>query len=142
MRQLLQRREAARDGRHTRVLPSIDGRNFSKPSEHRHEYVVKSLGRLPGLLKPHRYVYLCLRCKWTFVVNDGRRGVISAVDHDLAPLSPEEAVERLASFSAGPCPSLDILHRAPRHVHRRLAHLVLVDRREPHELQDDTHPSL
>ncbi|HUA32663.1 MAG TPA: hypothetical protein VMA09_03615 [Candidatus Binataceae bacterium] len=115
---------------------------LSHPSEHRHEYVVKSLGRLPGLLKPHRYVYLCLRCKWTFVVNDGRRGVISAVDHDLAPLPEHQATERLASFGAGPCPSLDILHHLPVRVHRPSPRLALVDRRATQERRPDIRPSL
>ena len=141
MLQLLQRRQTARDGHDARVAPTHD-RIFSHPREHRHEYVIKSLGRLPGLLKPHRYVYLCLRCKWTFVVNDGRRGVISAVDHDLAPLPELEAAERLASFTAGPCPSLDILHHAPLAVHRPSPRLALVERHIAPEPRHEIRPSL
>lgn len=79
----------------------------------RHSFVIKSLGRLPGIFQPHRHVYVCLRCKWSFIVNDGRRGVTTAVDRDLNPIASAEASQRLATFANGPCPSLDILHRMP-----------------------------
>jgi hypothetical protein len=94
----------------------------------RHNFVIKSLGRLPGLFQPHRHVYVCLQCKWSFLVNDGRRGVITAVDHDLRPLATEDGERRLATFSNGPCPSLEVLHRMPPPAQRASVRLAVVDK--------------
>jgi len=76
----------------------------------RHMFAIRALDRLPGLLKPRRYLYHCARCKWSFVVNDGRRGVITPVDDDLKPLAHDEALERAATFALGPCPALQVLN--------------------------------
>ncbi len=76
----------------------------------RHMFAIKVLDRLPGLFKPHRYLYHCARCKWSFVVNDGRRGMITPVDGDGKPLAHDEAVKRAATFALGPCPALEVLN--------------------------------
>lgn len=78
----------------------------------RHMFAIKVLDRLPGLFKPNRYLYHCARCKWSFVVNDGRRGLITAVDDDGKSLAHDEAIKRLATFALGPCPALQVLNFA------------------------------
>ena len=75
----------------------------------RHSFAIKVLGKLPGLFQPQRYAYYCVRCKWSFVVNDGKRGVITALDECNEPLYGVEAAKRLSTFADGPCPSLRIL---------------------------------
>lgn len=79
----------------------------------RHVYAIKVLEKLPGLFKPHRYFYHCARCKWSFVVNDGRRGAITAVDDKGIALDRNESIRRVASFVAGPCPSMNVLSAPP-----------------------------
>jgi hypothetical protein len=83
----------------------------------RHMFAIKMLDRLPGLFKPNRYLYHCARCKWSFIVNDGRRGVITPVDDDGKPLAHDEALERSATFALGPCPAFRVLNfeRSPMH---------------------------
>jgi hypothetical protein len=78
-----------------------------------HIFAIKALEKLPGLLKPRRYLYHCARCKWSFIVNDGRRGLITAVGDRVIALERDEADRRVATFAAGPCPALEILTRAP-----------------------------
>lgn len=77
-----------------------------------HIFTVKALGKLPGLFKPNRYVYFCARCKWSFIVNDGRRGVLTPVADNGNPLTREETDARAATFAAGPCPALRRLSEA------------------------------
>ena len=60
----------------------------------RHSYAIKVLGKLPGFFQPQRYSYYCVRCKWSFLVNDGRRGVVTALDASGKPLERPEAAER------------------------------------------------
>jgi hypothetical protein len=83
------------------------------PIETRHAFAIKILDKLPGLFKPHRYLYHCARCKWSFVVNDGRSGVINPVDRDGNPLPHDEAVKRAVTFALGPCPALQVLNVEP-----------------------------
>src|SRR5260221_2261162 len=80
----------------------------------RHSFAIKVLGKLPGLFQPQRYAYYCVRCKWSFVVNDGKRGVITALDASGEALNGLEAVKRVSTFADGPCPSLKILTLAVR----------------------------
>jgi hypothetical protein len=75
----------------------------------RHTFAIKVLDRIPGLFKPHRYLYHCARCKWSFVVNDGRRGVITPVDDNGRPLAHDEADKRVETFALGPCPAPQVL---------------------------------
>src|SRR5260370_36723599 len=79
-------------------------------AETKHIFAIKILDKLPGLFKPHRYLYHCARCKWSFVVNDGRSGGISAVDAAGNPLPHDETRSRVATFALGPCPAMQVLN--------------------------------
>ena len=83
-----------------------------------HNFAVKVLDKLPGYFQPRRYSFFCVRCRWSFLVNDGRRGVITALDANGNPMDPDEAAERIATFAQGPCPALKILSVAPRQSER------------------------
>jgi hypothetical protein len=78
--------------------------------ETKHIFAIKILDKLPGLFKPHRYLYHCARCKWSFVVNDGRSGAINPVDNDGNPLPDDESLKRIATFALGPCPAMQVLN--------------------------------
>ena len=84
------------------------------PATMHHIFAIKVLDKLPGLFKPHRYLYHCVRCKWSFVVNDGRRGTITPVDGDGNALARDEALKRAATFALGPCPRLHALTVEPK----------------------------
>jgi len=71
-----------------------------------HLFAIKVLDKLPGLFKPRRYLYHCVRCKWSFVVNDGRRGALRPLPENGTPLSRDEVVARAETFAAGPCPAM------------------------------------
>lgn len=83
-----------------------------------HLFSVKALDKLPGLFKPRRYLYHCARCKWSFIVNDGRRGALRPVADCITPLTRDESVARAATFAAGPCPAMRVLAEAHLHVNR------------------------
>jgi hypothetical protein len=72
----------------------------------RHMFAIKPLDRLPGLFGARRYMYHCARCKWSFIVNDGRRGVITPIDDAGNSFAHDEAVARAATFALGPCPAM------------------------------------
>ena len=76
----------------------------------KHVFAIQILDKLPGLFKPHRYLYHCARCKWSFVVNDGRSGVLTPVDNDGNPLPDDEAISRVATFALGPCQAMQLLN--------------------------------
>ena len=71
-----------------------------------HLFAIKVLDKLPGLFKPRRYLYHCVRCKWSFVVNDGRRGALRPLPENGTPLTRDEVVARAETFAAGPCPAM------------------------------------
>jgi hypothetical protein len=70
----------------------------------KHNFAIWVMGKRPGFFKPQRYIYRCLRCKWTFVVNDEYRGSLRVARDDGVETNPEEALKRLATFEHGPCP--------------------------------------
>ena len=72
--------------------------------EARHNFAVRAL-RKPGLLKPRPYVYVCVRCRETFLTDSRARFVI-AIDREMKPLPEPENSARVARFASGPCPSL------------------------------------
>ena len=78
----------------------------------RHMFSIKTLDRLPGLLGARRYLYHCARCKWSFIVNDGRRGVLTPLDDHGQALAHDEAIARAATFALGPCPAMHRLAEA------------------------------
>ncbi len=81
-----------------------------------HIFAIKVLDRLPGLFGARRYLYHCARCKWSFIVNDGRRGVLTPIDDHGEPLPHDEAVARAATFALGPCPAMHKLAEAHLHL--------------------------
>lgn len=82
----------------------------------RHSFAIKLLDRLPGLFGARRYLYHCARCKWSFIVNDGRRGVLTPIDEHGQPLAHDEAAARAATFALGPCPAMRRLAGAHSHM--------------------------
>ncbi len=68
----------------------------------RHTFAIRAFEK-PGLFKPRPYLYYCIRCKWTFRVND-RRGSVIAVDKAEQPVPAAENAKRIATFAEGPCP--------------------------------------
>jgi hypothetical protein len=81
-----------------------------------HLFAIKTLDKLPGLFKPRRYLYHCVRCKWSFVVNDGRRGALRPIPENGTPLTRDEVVARAETFAAGPCPAMRVVAEAA-HLH-------------------------
>jgi hypothetical protein len=73
----------------------------------RHNFAVLAMGRARGWFQPRRYLYRCIRCKWSFVVVAGWQCVITPLpDDDKTPLFSNEVVRRLESFAKGPCPAI------------------------------------
>ncbi len=105
------RRNALRTGENSRP-------GFS-PSNLRHNFVVKPLQK-PGIFKPWPYIYMCLRCRYTFLVSE-RRGSIVALDRQGRPIPEPENSRRLATFTQGPCPAFKV---APRGSPRQTASLA------------------
>ncbi|HTW88763.1 MAG TPA: hypothetical protein VMD75_12240 [Candidatus Binataceae bacterium] len=68
----------------------------------RHEFAINDLGAEAGWFKGHRYVYFCVRCRWTFLVVN-RRGDAIALNEAGQPLPEAENLRRQASFALGPC---------------------------------------
>jgi len=90
-----------------RLLAAWRNRNHAAvkgfPMMLRHKYAITHLGQADGWIRPHRYRYLCVRCRWTFLI-DNRRGDPIAIGPDDLPIIGEEGRLRMASFSSGPCP--------------------------------------
>ena len=79
--------------------------------EQRHSFAIESLPRDPDT-KSRPYLYMCVRCKWTFRVND-QPGSIVTIDHNGSPLPEPENSRRVATFAIGPCPALKALAGRP-----------------------------
>ena len=73
----------------------------------RHNFAIESLPKDPKS-RSRPYLYMCVRCKWTFRVND-RPGSIVTIDQNGSPLSEPENSRRAATFAVGPCPALKVL---------------------------------
>jgi hypothetical protein len=89
-----------------------------------HLFAIKVLDKLPGLFQPHRYLYHCARCRWSFVVNDGRRGALRPIAEDGTKLTREEVVARAETFAAGPCPAMRIVVEAHLHMNGSNGHVA------------------
>jgi hypothetical protein len=98
---------SANDYRQYRADPSSVDVGSAPPgfsaAELRHNFAIKALQK-PRLFKPRPYVYICLRCKYTFLANE-RRGSIVALDRNAQPIPEPENSRRLATFAQGPCPA-------------------------------------
>jgi hypothetical protein len=68
-----------------------------------HTFVIKALQK-PGIFRPRPYLYICVRCRYTFLVNE-RRGSIVALDRKGQPILEPENSRRSATFAEGPCPA-------------------------------------
>jgi len=77
----------------------------------KHNFAIWVMGRRPGWFKPQRYMYRCLRCKWSFVVNDERRGSLRMAADKAGELTREEELRRIATFADGPCPGYQEIRR-------------------------------
>lgn len=71
------------------------------PREARHSFAIEALPK-SGILKSRPYLYTCVRCKWSFRVND-RAGSIITLDDAGRPLPEPESSRRSATFAGGPC---------------------------------------
>ena len=72
--------------------------------ERRHSFAIENLPKGASFAS-RPYLYTCIRCKWTFRVND-RPGSIVTMDQNGQPLPEPENSGRIATFALGPCPAL------------------------------------
>jgi len=68
-----------------------------------HSFAIEALPK-PAALKSCPYLYTCVRCRWSFRVND-RIGSIVTLDDAGRPLLEPESSRRAATFASGPCPA-------------------------------------
>ena len=109
------------------------------PENLRHNYAIKALEK-PGLFKPRPYVYICVRCRYSFIVNESP-GSILAIDRSGLPLPDPENSRRIETFAEGPCPAFRIMGRAhptmvmaqPSRVVRALVRVVAFLLGSPHQ---------
>ena len=95
-------------------LPTpVDSASGHHAPDQRHNFAVKALAK-SGLFKPRPYIYICVRCRYTFMVNE-RRGSIVALDRNAKPVYEPENSRRLATFAQGPCPAFKSSKRQPEH---------------------------
>jgi hypothetical protein len=73
------------------------------PAEMRHNFAIWPLNK-GALGRQRAHLYYCVRCKQAFGVND-LNGSVTALDPHGDVLQRSEAVERLRTFSCGPCPA-------------------------------------
>jgi hypothetical protein len=90
----------------------------------RHRFVVRAL-ETPRILRRRPYIYICLQCKYAFLVNE-RRDSIVALDRKAQPIPEPENSRRLATFGDGPCPRLKA---ASKRIRREPVRLVKPKRR-------------
>ena len=89
--------------------PDTAARNVESPArgfsmaELTHSFAVKALEKR-GIFQPRPYVYVCLRCRYAFLVY-GRPDSIVALDRKAQPLPDPENARRLATFANGLCPA-------------------------------------
>jgi hypothetical protein len=91
---------------------SQHSRNAPLPEEMKHNFAIRALKK-PGFFARRPYIYLCIRCRQIFLVNE-HRGSIVAIDHYRNPLPEPENSKQVATFAEGPCPSFKFALKAPR----------------------------
>jgi hypothetical protein len=75
--------------------------------ETRHHFAIEALDK-SGPFRRQPYLYMCVRCKWMFRINDTRGSVI-ALDGLGRPLLEPENAKRVVTFHRGPCPAFPVL---------------------------------
>jgi hypothetical protein len=75
--------------------------------ETRHHFAIEALDK-SGPFRRQPYLYMCVRCKWMFRINDTRGSVI-ALDGLGRPLQEPENAKRVVTFHRGPCPAFPVL---------------------------------
>jgi hypothetical protein len=71
--------------------------------EMRHSFAIEPLDK-PSWFQPRPYLYMCVRCKWMFRINDSPGSVISLDGLGRQIPGPENS-RRAATFASGPCPA-------------------------------------
>lgn len=99
------------DRTHNSVKPQSSGSAFS-PEEMKHNFAIRALEK-PGFFARRPYIYLCVRCRQMFLVNE-HRGSIVAIDRNRNPLPEPENSRRVEAFAEGPCPSFKFALKLPR----------------------------
>lgn len=94
--------------------PAPSSAQIFSSAEMRHNFAIWALQtEAASGQQPH--LYYCLRCKWTFRVDDRWTVVtVTPLDADGSPIHTSEATERLATFGLGPCPVFSRLRASPR----------------------------
>lgn len=87
-------------------------RSALSPEETKHNFAIRRLKK-PGFFARRPYIYLCVRCRQIFLVNE-HRGSIVAIDRNRNPM-PEPANSRqVETFAEGPCSSFRFASKLPR----------------------------
>jgi hypothetical protein len=86
------------------------GKAFS-PEEMKHNFAIRALKK-PGLFARRPYIYLCVRCRQIFLVNE-HRGSIVAINRDRNPLPEPENSRQVETFAEGPCPRFTFASKLP-----------------------------
>jgi hypothetical protein len=79
---------------------------FSAP-EMRHNFAIWGLEK-SATSRRQLHLYYCVRCKWSFRVDD-YSGSVTPLDENGNPTQKLEAAQRLETFGAGPCPAFSRL---------------------------------
>jgi hypothetical protein len=69
--------------------------------EMKHNFAIQALKK-PSFFARRPYIYLCVRCRQIFLVNE-HRGSIVAIDCDRNPIPEPENSRRVETFAEGPC---------------------------------------
>lgn len=89
------------NGRRTRQRPAFTS------DETRHHFAIEALDK-SGPFRRQPYLYMCVRCKWMFRINDTRGSVI-ALDGLGRELQEPENAKRVVTFHRGPCPAFPVV---------------------------------
>lgn len=85
----------------------LDSRPIPAAAAMRHNFAIWALEK-PGTSRRRLHLYYCVRCKWTFQVDD-RSAAVTPLDQDGNPLREVEAAKRIATFEVGKCPAFNHL---------------------------------
>jgi hypothetical protein len=98
-----------------RLYPSAR-RDYSEryfaPEQTKHNFAIRALEK-PGFFARRPYIYLCVRCRQIFLINE-RRGSIVAIDRNKSPLPEPENSRQVKTFVEGPCSSFKFASKFPR----------------------------